>query len=119
MNCSGIGSVPGDSGASHASVHPVRSWRAGLPVKARERTVSVDVAASSFSVTTAAAGSFSTTVSQIDPVHTPSAPSAMAAAICRPVPMPPAASTGTGAMASTTSGMSTIVATSPVWPPAS
>ena len=32
MNCSGIGSVPGDSGASHASVQAVRSWRAGLPV---------------------------------------------------------------------------------------
>ena len=48
MNCSGIGSVPGDSGASHASVHAVRSMRAGFPVMARERTVSVEVAASSF-----------------------------------------------------------------------
>ena len=36
-----------------------------------------------------------------------------------PEPMPPAASTGTGATASTTSGTSTIVAISPVWPPAS
>ena len=63
--------------------------------------------------------SFSATVSQIEPVHTPAAPSAMAAAIWRPEPMPPAPSTGTGAIASTTSGSSTIVATSPVWPPAS
>ena len=45
MNCSGIGSVPGDSGPSQASVHGVRSWRAGLPVIARERTVSRDVGA--------------------------------------------------------------------------
>jgi hypothetical protein len=52
MNCNGMGSVPGDSGESHASVHAVRSWRAGLPVNARDRTVSVDVAARSFSVTT-------------------------------------------------------------------
>ena len=49
MNCSGIGSVPGESAPSHASVHAVRSWRAGLPVIERERTVSRDVAASSFS----------------------------------------------------------------------
>ena len=33
--------------------------------------------------------------------------------------MPPAASTGVGATASTTSGTSTIVPISPVWPPAS
>ena len=63
--------------------------------------------------------SLSVTVSQIDPVHTPSAPRAIAAAICRPLPIPPAASTGTGAIASTTSGTSTIEATSPVCPPAS
>ncbi len=43
----------------------------------------------------------------------------MAAAICRPEAMPPAASTGTGATASTTCGTSTIVEISPVWPPAS
>ena len=73
MNCNGIGSGPGDSGASHASVHPVRSWRAGLPVNARDRTVSVEVAASSLSVTTPP-WVFSVTVSQIEPVHTPSAP---------------------------------------------
>ncbi len=79
--------------------------------------MSVDVAASSLSVTTPP-WVFSVTVSQIEPVHTPSAPSAIAAAIWRPDPMPPAASTGTST-ASTTSGMSTIVATSPVWPPAS
>ena len=38
--------------------------------------------------------SVSATVSQIEPVHTPCAPIASAAAICRPLPMPPAASTG-------------------------
>ena len=64
--------------------------------------------------------SASATVSQIEPVQTPWAPSASAAAICRPVPMPPAASTGTSApTASTTSGTSTIVEISPVCPPAS
>jgi hypothetical protein len=118
MYCSGIGSVPGDSGRSHASVHAVRSWRAGLPVIARDRTVSLDFAAMSLSITAGPVFD-SATVSQIEPVHTPSAPSAIAAAIWRPVPMPPAASTGTGAIASTTSGMRTMLAISPVWPPAS
>src|SRR6478752_10204970 len=83
MNCRGIGRVPGDSGASHASVHAVRSCRAGLPVKARDRTVSLDVAFNNLSVTTPD-DSFSATVSQIEPVHTPAAPRAIAAAICRP-----------------------------------
>ena len=74
---SGIGSVPGDSSDSHASVQSVRSWRAGLPVIDRERTVSRDVAASRLSTTTCAV-SDSATVSQIEPVHTPAAPSASA-----------------------------------------
>ena len=52
MNCSGIGNVPGDSGDSHASVQAVRSWRAGLPVSDATGRCRVDVAASSFSVTT-------------------------------------------------------------------
>ena len=43
----------------------------------------------------------------------------MAAAIWRPLPTPPAASTGMGATASTTSGHSTMLPTSPVWPPPS
>ena len=51
---------------------------------------------------------------EIEPHHTPWAPSAMAAAIWRPDAIPPAASTGAGATASTTSGTSTMVATSPV-----
>lgn len=38
MNCSGMGRVPGDSGLSHASVHAVRSRRAGFPVSALDRT---------------------------------------------------------------------------------
>ncbi len=48
--------------------------------------------------------SASSTVSHKDPVHTPDAPMTMAAAIWRPEPMPPAASTGNGATASITSG---------------
>src|SRR3546814_8278995 len=46
----------------------------------------------------------SSVVSHTDPHHTPWAPSAMAAATWRPLPIPPAASTGVGATASTTSG---------------
>ena len=118
MNWSGIGSVPGDSGPSQASVHAVRSWRAGFPVRDRERTVSRDVAFKTFSRATGWR-SLSVDASQIDPVQAPSAPSASAAATCRPQPIPPAASTGVGATASTTSGTRTSVAISPVWPPAS
>src|SRR5439155_19496031 len=48
------------------------------------------------------------------------APSDSAATTPRASPMPPAAMTGTGAIASTTRGTSTIVATPPAtWPPAS
>ena len=97
----------------------MRSWRAGFPLITRERTVSRDPAAVSFS-STAGAVSLSVVVSQIEPVHTPSAPSAIAAAIWRPDPIPPAARTGTRSpTASTTSGTKTIAATSPVCPPAS
>ena len=46
--------------------------------------------------------------------YTPSAPRAMPAASWRPRAMPPAARTGTGATASTTSGTSTMVAIMPV-----
>ena len=42
-------------------------------------------------------GAYSGVVSQYEPIHTPVAPSASAAAICRPEPMPPAASTGASA----------------------
>ena len=49
---------------------------------------------------------YSSVPSQIEPVHTPWAPSASDAAICRPEPMPPAPSTGTsGPTASTMSGV--------------
>ncbi len=114
-----MGSGPGPSFDSHASVQAVRSWRAGLPVMARERTVSVHDAWSRFS-TTHGRVSDSATVSQIEPVHAPWAPRAMAAAIWRPRPMPPAARTATSAgTASTTSGTSTMVEISPQWPPAS
>src|SRR5436190_607845 len=116
--CSGIGSGSGVSGRPHSSVHGERSMRAGLPVSERDRTVSADDAARNFSFTTGSV-SASSVVSHTDPHHTPSAPRARAAASCRPRAIPPAASTGMGATASTTSGTSTMVEISPVWPPAS
>ena len=57
-------------------------------------------------------------MSQSEPDHTPCAPMASAAAIWRPEPMPPAASTGVGDTASTTSGHSTIAADLAGVPPA-
>ena len=63
---------------------------------------------------------YSCVISQAEPIQTPTAPSASAAAIWRPQPIPPAASTGTrGPTASTISGISTMLAISPVCPPAS
>ena len=55
-----------------------------------------------------------------EPICTPSAPMAMAASICRPVAMPPAAMTGTVTV-SQTAGMSdrVVVSSLPLWPPAS
>ncbi len=101
--CSGIASGSGLAGSAHSSVHDERSWRAGLPVFARERSVSADVAARNFSLTTGCV-SASSVVSHTEPHHTPWAPSASAAATWRPSAMPPAASTGVGATASTTCG---------------
>ncbi len=92
--------------------------RAGFPVRDRDRIVSRELASRNFSLT-AGWVSASSVVSHTEPHHTPSAPSARAAAIWRPLAMPPAASTGVGATASTTSGTSTMVAISPVCPPAS
>ena len=80
--------------------------------------MSADVAARNFSLTTGCV-SASSVVSHTEPHHTPSAPRARAAAIWRPSAIPPAASTGVGATASTTCGTSTIVPISPVCPPAS
>ena len=119
IGCSGIGErigvrrvVPlvGPRGAQLA-----RGLAGRALASARCRT---EPAARNFSFTIGCV-SASSVVSQTDPHHTPCAPSAIAAAICRPRPMPPAASTGVGATASTTSGTSTIVAISPVCPPAS
>ena len=107
----------GVSSRSHSSVHADFSIRACLPVSDRERIVSADVAARNFSFTTGCV-SASSVVSHTDPHHTPCAPSAIAAAICRPRPMPPAPSTGMST-ASTISGISTIEPISPVCPPAS
>ena len=87
IGCSGIGNGPGDAADSHSSVHAERSWRAGLPVRLRERSVSDDVAARNFSLTNGWV-SASAVVSHTEPHHTPSAPSASAAAICRPVADP-------------------------------
>ena len=56
--------------------------------------VSRDVAARNF-CTVCGAVSASSVVNHTDPVHAPSAPIATAAAICLPVTIPPAASTGT------------------------
>ena len=53
------------------------------------------------------------------PIHTPTAPSASAARRPRPSAMPPAASTGVGATASTAAGTSTMPPMRPVCPPAS
>ena len=54
------------------------------------------------------------------PIWTPSAPSACAASMARPLPIPPAASNGSD-VARRTCGMSAIVVVSsrPLWPPAS
>jgi DNA-directed RNA polymerase specialized sigma24 family protein len=67
---SGIPNDEGVSGLSHSSVHAVRSCRAGLPVRDRERTVSDDVAARNFRFTVGCV-SASSVVSHTDPHHTP------------------------------------------------
>ena len=80
-----------------------------------ERTVSRERASIIFSRKISEV-SDSCVASHTEPVHTPAAPIAMHAAIWRPVMMPPAASTGTlriGLIARSTSGMSTMVETSP------
>ncbi len=120
MNCSGMPSGSGVVGRL-PGLGPVVacSMRHGLPVNERRAhrvaAGGVEVAAASAPAATSA----SSTVSHSEPVHTPWAPRASAAAICRPVPMPPAASIGVGATASMTSGHSTIEPISPVWPPPS
>ena len=109
---------------AQALVQSDTSCRDGLPVRPAERIVSREDAASIFCLVYGAV-SASSVVSHTDPVQAPAAPSATEAAICRPVTIPPAASTGvsrppgTSAMASRTSGISTIVVTSPQCPPAS
>ena len=118
IGCIGMGNGPGPSGESHSSVQAVRSMRAGFPVIDRDRTVSDEPAARNLLFTDGGV-SASSVVSQTEPHHTPSAPRARPAASWRPRAMPPAARTGRGATASTTSGTRTMVATRPVWPPAS
>ena len=119
MNCIGIGRKPGQSARSHASVHSVRSWRAGLPLNARERTVCDDGAASIFSTTS---GDMSLSAhGQPDR----SGPRALRAHRERRRDLRAVADPArrehrrVGAIASITSGHSTIELISPVWPPAS
>src|SRR5690349_21528535 len=88
-----MGRGDGASSLSHASVQGERSWRDGLPVRERERTVSREDAASIFSLTMGLV-SASVVVSQTEPHQAPAAPMAIAAAICPPVVMPPAARIG-------------------------
>ncbi len=111
-----MGSGLGAPSASQASVQGERSWRDGLPVRLFDRTVSRALAASILSFTTGFV-SASAVVSQTDPHQAPCAPIAIAAAIWRPVTMPPAARIGVvspiASSAAATSGTSTIVATSP------
>ena len=100
MFCSGIGSGSGASGASQASVHG--SSAAGPACRCRcggARCRWRSRASSACWITDAPDSSrtprsYSAAVRNAEPIHTPDAPSASAAATCRPVPMPPAASTG-------------------------
>ena len=108
----------GRSGFSQASVQSLRSMRQGLPGPGA-RAHGVLAGRAQRGSCCAGGASASSTVSQSEPVHTPCAPIASAAAICRPSPMPPAASTGSGATASITWGQSTTLPTSPVCPPPS
>jgi hypothetical protein len=89
IGCSGIGSGSGLPGRSHSSCQALRSWRAGLPVRTRDRTVSHLLAARKFRLTSGGVMS-SWLDSPTDPRHTPEVPSEPA--ICRPEAIPPAAS---------------------------
>jgi len=107
------------AGAVGAAVPRVGPDRAQLPRRfagaALERMASREEAAIIFSRKISEV-SDSTVASHTEPVQAPAAPIAMQAAICRPVMMPPAASTGTsriGLIALITSGTSTMVETSP------
>ena len=104
---------PGPSGRSHSSVQVVRSMRAGLPVMRPGPDGVAGAGARGTCPSRHGGVSASSVVSHTDPHHTPSAPRAIPAASWRPLAMPPAASTGSGPTASTTSGTSTIVAIEP------
>ena len=83
MNWSGMPSGFGLSGRLPGLGPVVRSMRQGLPVHERERTVSLLVGLEVATRVCAGGASASSTVSQSEPVHTPCAPIASAAAICR------------------------------------
>jgi hypothetical protein len=82
-----------ERGLARAARAAVRSCRAGLPVRLLERTVSRLRAATILSRKISLV-SASGVASQTVPVHAPCAPAAIIAAICAPVTIPPAASTG-------------------------
>src|SRR6476469_5360472 len=93
----------------------------------RRRTVSLEFARNSASwIVDTPLGlrwprSYSADVRNAEPIHTPDAPRASAAATCLPVPIPPAASTGvpwpSADNPSMISGHNTIEPISPVCPP--
>src|ERR1700679_4171113 len=89
-----MGKAGGAPGVSHASCQAERNCRLNFPVRYLERTVSREVAATSLSRNTSEV-SESVVVSHTEPVHAPAAPIAIIPAICLPVMIPPAASTGT------------------------
>ena len=99
---------------------PFRGPRA-LPVNvARELVLTGDSIEAARNFCLISGGVMSSSVdSHTDPHHTPAAPSASAAAICRPLAIPPAARTGRPSARSTISRVSTVVAMVPVCPPAS
>src|SRR5947199_213026 len=116
-------SCPRASFPSHCSTNGVRSARCGAfgqpPPNSMVRTVSSSVAATTFSLYNEWAAASGVARNRV-PRTTPSAPSASAATTPRASAIPPAATTGVGATASTTRGTRTIVATWPAtWPPAS
>ena len=118
MSWKGIASGRGASGAAHSSLHAERNCRKVLPLSERVITVS-SLPAPSILRRIFGLSAYSSDTSQIEPVHTPCAPSASEAATCRPVTTPPAASTGMSPAASTTCGTSEKVPMGPVCAPES
>ena len=120
MPCSGMGSGPGAPSRSQASVHAVRSWRAGLPVidrrahgvaRRRGEQLLQRPAAACPPRRRSARSSRSTHPARRAPAPRPSGGRCRCRRRRAPGRRDPTAST--------TSGTSTIVEISPQWPPAS